>query len=199
MSKGKSEIRDRILEAAMERISHYGYAKTTIAEIAADCKMSAGNIYRFFQSKLDIAEAMAHKFQAEVFQTMAGFARDAKSPAPQRLRDMLYQEMVRTYEALASDAKLLEVADVIRNERPAYINEELAQERVYITRILEDGVEQALFAPLDNVEFTAEMIQSAMVKFRFPQLWSRLELHELEREFHGVMDLLIAGLASKKS
>ena len=57
----KIDTREQILQAAMDRIKHYGYAKTTMAEIARDCDMSAGNIYRFFASKIDIAEAMARK------------------------------------------------------------------------------------------------------------------------------------------
>ncbi len=56
----KSATRDRILQAAMTRIKHYGYGKTTMAEIAADCDMSPGNIYRFFEAKIDIAEAIRH-------------------------------------------------------------------------------------------------------------------------------------------
>ena len=32
----KAATRDRILAAAMTRIKHYGYGKTTMAEIAAD-------------------------------------------------------------------------------------------------------------------------------------------------------------------
>ena len=55
----KTDTRQQILDAAFQRIMHYGYAKTTMAEIARDCCMSAGNIYRFFASKIDIAEAMA--------------------------------------------------------------------------------------------------------------------------------------------
>ena len=62
----KTETRQQILDAAMQRIMHYGYAKTTMAEIARDCDMSAGNIYRFFASKIDIAEAMARKINMEI-------------------------------------------------------------------------------------------------------------------------------------
>ena len=61
----KSATRDRILHAAMTRIKHYGYGKTTMAEIAADCDMSPGNIYRFYEAKIDLAEAMARKHYAE--------------------------------------------------------------------------------------------------------------------------------------
>ncbi|GAV21360.1 bacterial regulatory proteins, TetR family [Mariprofundus micogutta] len=39
--------KERIVAAARQRFSHYGYGKTTMAEIASDCQMSVGNLYRF--------------------------------------------------------------------------------------------------------------------------------------------------------
>ena len=39
------------------------------------------------------------------------------------------------------------------------------------------------------------MIQSALMKYRFPQLFSRLTLPKLRRELNGVLDIIIAGLA----
>ena len=51
-------------------------------------------------------------------------------------------------------------------------------------------METGIFAKGD-AEFTAEMLQAATVKFGIPQLFSRLTLPKLEREFEGVMDLLL--------
>ena len=48
----KDTVREKIVEAAKKRFSHFGYAKTTMAEVAADCEMSPGNLYRFFPGKL---------------------------------------------------------------------------------------------------------------------------------------------------
>ncbi|MEO0983552.1 MAG: TetR/AcrR family transcriptional regulator [Pseudomonadota bacterium] len=189
----KSETRDRILEAAMVRIKHYGYAKTTMSEIAKDCGMSAGNIYRFFASKLDIAEAMARQFDLELSQTLAQLAR-ADKPAAERLRDHFVFYLEHTFDKLDSDAKILEVAEVLSRERPEFANEELARERIYIVQTLEDGVRAGEFAPIPDPSYTAEMIQSAMMKFRFPQLFSRLGLPELRRELDGVYGLISAGL-----
>jgi len=47
----------KILEAAERRFAHYGYGKTTMAEIAQDADMSVGNLYRFFRNKEAIALA----------------------------------------------------------------------------------------------------------------------------------------------
>ena len=91
----KSATRDRILHAAMTRIKHYGYGKTTMAEIAADCDMSPGNIYRFFEAKIDIAEAMARKHYAEEHTAMAQVGRRKDWPADKRLKEMLLQAHAR--------------------------------------------------------------------------------------------------------
>jgi len=188
------DTRQQILNAAMERILHYGYAKTTMSEIAKDCGMSAGNIYRFFASKLDIAEAMARKFNAEMYQAYAAIARE-KKPAPERLRTFFEYGMTSTYEAIEAKAKILELAEVLSEERPLYFNEQLAQERVYLVQVLEDGIREGVFRPIDRLDETAEFLQSALMKFRFPQLFSILTLPKLKRELTGVLDLLLAGLS----
>ena len=122
----KTDTRERILEAAMERILHYGYAKTTMSEIARDCCMSAGNIYRFFGSKLDIAEAMARRFNMDLHQRLAEIAR-SDQPAARRLHEIIEYGLDSTFAKLDADAKILEVAEVLSEERPNFANEELAR------------------------------------------------------------------------
>lgn len=189
----KSKTREQILDAAMNRIKHYGYGKTTMSEIAGDCGMSAGNIYRFFASKLDIAEAMARQFNADLYQALSEIARSNEPPA-KRLRRVFHYSLSQTFDAIEREAKILEVAEVLGEERPLFMNEGLAQERIYLCTILEDGVEKGHFAPIADCNYTAEMIQSAAMKYRFPQLFSRLTLPKLRRELNGVLDIIIAGL-----
>lgn len=188
------DTRKQILHAAVERILHYGYSKTTMAEIAKDCNMSAGNIYRFFASKLDIAEAMARKFNEEAYETFARIA-GKKVSAADRMREIFHYELTRTYSAIADEAKILEVAEVLADERPLYMNEKLAKERTYLVQIMRDGMEAGEFRQIANPEEVAEMWQAALMKFRFPQLFSKLTLPKLQREIDGVMDLLLAGLS----
>jgi AcrR family transcriptional regulator len=189
----KAATRDRILQAAMNRIKHYGYGKTTMAEIAADCDMSPGNIYRFFEAKIDIAEAMARKHYADEHAAMAQVGRRKDWPADKRLKEMLLKRMRDNFVMFEENAKILEVAEVLTRERPLFMNELIALERVSITALIEEGAASGLFAPCDP-EFTAEMVQAATLKFGLPQLFSRLTLPKLEREFEGVMNLLLNGL-----
>ncbi|MEO0881644.1 MAG: TetR/AcrR family transcriptional regulator [Pseudomonadota bacterium] len=186
--------RTKILEAARDRFMHYGYSKTTMSEVARDCEMSAGNIYRFFASKLDIAEAMAQKFNAEQDIDYERIAFQAK-PAIERFFEFFFFSLEKTYTAIEEEAKILEIAEILRIERPEFFNEHLAQERVFLVKILEDGFVEGVFRKFDDPNVTAEMLQSALMKFRFPQAYSQLKLDQLRYELEGVIRLLLAGLS----
>ncbi|MBL8548792.1 MAG: TetR/AcrR family transcriptional regulator [Hyphomonadaceae bacterium] len=190
----KLATRDRILHAAIQRIKHYGYGKTTMAEIAADCDMSPGNIYRFFEAKIDIAEAMARKHYADEQAELAAIARKKEIPVDQRLRELFFMRLRDSYRMLDEHSKMLEVAEVLHRERPLFANEHMAMERVFLSALLEEGAEDGLFEPQADYNFVAEMIQSATMKFSVPQLFSKLTLPKLERELTGVLDLLLNGL-----
>lgn len=193
----KLSTRDRILQAAMARIKHYGYGKTTMAEIAADCDMSPGNIYRFFEAKIDIAEAMARQHYAAEQAELAAIARRRDWPADKRLREIFFKRLRDSYCMFEENAKILEVAEVLHRERPLFANENLALERVFLSAVLEDGEKDGLFEPGDH-NFSAEMMQTATMKFSLPQLFSRLTLPKLERELDGVLSMILNGLYTRE-
>src|SRR5687767_3028757 len=59
-TRGPAEhaVRDQIIDAARRYFSHYGYAKTTVADLAREIGFSKAYIYRFFDSKQAIGEAI---------------------------------------------------------------------------------------------------------------------------------------------
>jgi AcrR family transcriptional regulator len=192
----KTETRQRILAAANKRFMHYGYQKTTMSEIARDLSMSTGNLYRFFESKLDIAEAGASAHEADedtMYETIAS----GPGSAEERLRRCAEETLEHTYAIIAESNKVFEIAQAISRERPAYANRRLASERRYLVRILEDGIAEGRFDHFEDIHFTAEMFQSATMKFRYPQLFNCHDLANLRRELKGVLDLLFTGLLAR--
>ncbi len=194
----KADPRITILRAAGERILHYGYNKTTMSEIAADCGMSAGNIYRFYPSKIDIAEAMTREFGAETHAHFSGIIRDAGRSPSRKLRDFFAYRLERTFRTFEKHPKLMELADIMARERPDYLAEERAQERILIEKILDEGQASGDFALPANVTITADLIQCAMMKFRIPQLWTTEQLDALIPEMEGVLSLVFTGLSARR-
>jgi AcrR family transcriptional regulator len=60
------QSRERILAKAGELFRHFGFAKTTVADIAAGLAMSPANIYKSFPSKNAIIQAVAEQEVAEL-------------------------------------------------------------------------------------------------------------------------------------
>lgn len=183
------------MAAAKKRFFHYGYSKTTMAELAQDCNMSAGNLYRFFASKLDIAEAIATDSEDRGLEAFIELVRRPALSATERLREFLFLELRATYSMLEMHPRVLEMAEIITHDRPHFANRRLALMRSLLAEILAAGNASGEFK-VDDVIFTAEMFQSATMKFHYPQLWTRLTLEKLERELAGVFELLLRGIAA---
>ena len=194
----KQDPREAILKAAADRILHYGYNKTTMSEIAADCGMSAGNIYRFYPSKIDIAEAMTRHFAQNSTALYEEIIRDAARSATRKMHDFFVARLERTFRIFAEHPKLMELAEIMGRERPEYLAEEAAHERIQIERILDEGQKSGDFALPADLNITADLVQCAMMKFRIPHLWTTEQLDALRPELAGVLGLVFTGLSARR-
>jgi AcrR family transcriptional regulator len=188
----------QIVAAARKRFQHFGYGKTSMAEIAGDCGMSPGNIYRFFPGKLDIAEAIAtddYKAHLERLKKLA--SRPGRS-VRDKLRDFLVEGLRRTHARLEKDPRALELARVIAAERPDFSDWMTECERKLMVDLMEEAEAKGEFSVADK-NAAAEAIQSATLKFRVPQLWPQTSLARLERELDGVLSLLLEGLGAPRA
>ena len=193
----KQDTRDTILDAAMKRFLHYGYAKTTMSEIATDCDMSAGNIYRFFPSKLDIAEAMARRFQATINQEFAAIARDGNRLASERLKAIFNYEMERIFSQIQDNINVVAVVRIMTDERPQFMEEGFAQQRMHISAILKDGSKSGEFVEMADPLRTAEAIQFAMTSFTSPEMMRESSFEVLQRNLDTTLELLLNGLYNR--
>src|SRR6266436_3700494 len=105
----------RILITAEKLFREIGYQKTTVADIAKVLKMSPANVYRFFDSKRAIHEAVARRLMGEVEQATAVIAAKPK-PATERLRELLMTIHYMNSERYVGDSKLHEMVAIAMEE-----------------------------------------------------------------------------------
>src|SRR2546429_9901295 len=75
------DSRSRIVETADALFRRLGFAKTAVADIAAELKMSPANVYRFFASKNAIIEAICQRVLGELEDRAWAVARSRGSAA----------------------------------------------------------------------------------------------------------------------
>ncbi len=81
---GPDETRARILEKSEELFRRLGFAKTAVADIAAELGMSPANVYRFFASKNALVEAICQQHLARIHEDLTRIVA-AKAPVADRL------------------------------------------------------------------------------------------------------------------
>lgn len=72
-------MRERILEAALKRFTHYGSAKTTMNEIAEDLGCSKASLYYYFPDKKGLHRAVLMKIAENFFAELEAVAENIVS------------------------------------------------------------------------------------------------------------------------
>jgi AcrR family transcriptional regulator len=85
----KIEVRDAILESAFDLFARQGYARTTLAQIAAGARVTPSNIYVYFASKLDLLFEVYRPWLMERLDALEARLADIADPK-ERLRALLY-------------------------------------------------------------------------------------------------------------
>ena len=132
-------VRERILEAANVRFQQYGYNKTTMAEIAGDCKMSAANLYRYFENKLDIGAALAGCCLREEEDKLTTIIAQKQNSASDRLELYILETLRHTHHHWFTLPRMDEMVNDICTARPQMVQQHLDSKREQLIALIEDG------------------------------------------------------------
>ncbi len=190
------EVRQQILEAAENRFRHYGYGKTTMAELAEDVNMSAANLYRYFKNKQDIAVACAQRCHCERANAMREVMRRPGRTASQRLREFALAVFNATYDEANNNTRINELIETVAREHADIVHSKIEGEQSLIAEILAQGNASGEFDVPDVIE-TARYIHTALMIFSLPLFHSLYPRETFETMAQGVADLLVKGLAKR--
>jgi len=110
-SRGPADhtVRDQIVEAADEHFSRYGYEKTTVSDLAKAIGFSKAYIYKFFDSKQAIGEAICSKTLSAIVAAVEEAVAGASTPTEKFRR--MFKTLVATSASLFfNDRKLYDIA-----------------------------------------------------------------------------------------
>ena len=190
----------RILEAASNRFLHYGYGKTTMSEIAKDCNMSTGNLYRYFPAKMDIAEAFARIVRQEHMTKLQAAALEPKGlSADERLRRFLRTKFKLTYDRFHNRPKAYELSHEIISERHDFAEKWYEIEAEQIADLLRMGEEEGIFPVFDDYRAMAHIIQDTVYRFTSPAIFHEGDCEELSVELDGIIDLILDAFAWRRT
>src|SRR5712691_2609577 len=102
------DTRGRIIETAEALFRRLGFAKTAVADIAAELAMSPANVYRFFPSKNAIVEAICQRCLAELEEKAWAVAR-SRGPAAARMERLFLEILAYNKENLLEEQRVHDI------------------------------------------------------------------------------------------
>jgi AcrR family transcriptional regulator len=167
-SRGAVETRNGILTEAERLFRVYGYSKTTVADIAEALGMSSANVYRFFDTKSDINNAICERILADDEVAVIGITRQPL-PASERIRSVVLELYRRSMENFLDNKKVHEMVIVAMEERWEAIRGHIHRVSGLIAAVIEDGIANGEFRPQDAMR-SAECVSAAMAPLRHPMM-----------------------------
>jgi len=177
---------EAIIAAAIKRFAHFGVAKTTMAEIAADLSFSKASLYYYFPDKLNL--------YAAVFHTITEASEKVDDEELENEKDPF--KAICNYLEKRTDfiIKYHNIIEYVRTFSPANIPAELQpifsqlkkRELERIVLIIDKGVKTGLFKIKDTKK-TAELFFDFLDGFRFSFLLNRPNFFPDKKQFQVIL------------
>src|SRR5262245_8751741 len=168
-AKARSEdTRARIMDTAEALFRRIGYAKTAVADIAAELKMSPANVYRFFPSKNAIIEAICQRCLGELEDRAWAVAR-SRGSAAERIERLVLEILAYHRENLLTEQRVNDMVLAAIELSWGAIRAHKEHMRMVLEAILREGVERGEFEQLDPRE-TSRLLMLSLVNFCHPVL-----------------------------
>src|SRR5215831_12522078 len=191
------DTRARIIEAADGLFRRLGFAKTAVADIAAELGMSPANVYRFFSSKNAIVEAICKRCLGEVEDKAWAVAR-SKAPAAARLERLILEILAYHKENLVGDERVNDMVLAAIEHSWDAIRAHKEVMRTVVEVILRDGIASGEFEAVEPRE-TAELMLCALVAFTHPMMIGQCldEGQDLEAQARASVQFLLRAITPR--
>jgi AcrR family transcriptional regulator len=188
------DTRDRILVVAERLFREIGYQKTTVGDIAKVLRMSPANVYRFFDSKKAIHQAVARDLMGEVEEAARAIA-TRPGPAVGRLRELLSTIHHMNSERYVGDSKLHEMVAIAMEENWDVCDAHIQLIGEIIGSVIGQGAASGEFEVAD-VPLTAKCTCMAMMRFFHPQMIAQC-IQKPSPTLDQMIDFILAGLVPR--
>ena len=158
-------VREQILEAAQEHFSHYGFDKTTVSDLAKAIGFSKAYVYKFFDSKEAIGEAICAKTLSAIVAAVEGAMAGASTPTEKFRR--MFKTLTATGASLFfNDRKLHDIAAHSAGEGWPSARAYCERIKEIVTEIVREGRESGEFerkTPLDETVHAIDLVMQPYV------------------------------------
>ena len=170
-SRGPADhtVRDQIVEAAEQHFSHYGFDKTTVSDLAKAIGFSKAYVYKFFDSKEAIGEAICAKTLSAIIAAVEEAMAGASTPTEKFRR--MFKTLAATGASLFfNDRKLHDIAAHSAGEGWPSARAYAERIRQILMEVVREGRETGEFERKTPLDETVHAIYLVVLPYANPLL-----------------------------
>ncbi len=190
------DTRARILQEAETQFRHYGYDRTTVADLARACGMSPANIYRFFSSKGDIIATIAD-LSLRAIEAPAETIAQGEGSAAARIEACLVEMYRGKVAHYIAEERVHALVEMVCREHRDVVDAHRQRTAEVLAQLIAEGQARGEFHRDDDPAAAAAVIQDACLKFLFPVSIGLFSDEPLEQQLRATIAFLLRGLAAR--
>jgi len=172
-------MRDKIVTAANELFSERGFAATSVAEVAAKLDVAPTYLYKFFQSKTAIGQAVCDRVLSSIDEAIWRVAHGPLSP-PEKLKQLFSTLLKESVGMFFAERQLHDLVALSLESGWPTIAAHQREIRAVLEHILDEGIASGAFDSELDREETVEALFWALHPFAHPRV--------LEQTIEGDLD-----------
>ena len=184
--------RQKIIEVAEDVFRRFGPQKTNVVEVARELGVSHGSVYRHFDSKAALRDAVVEAWLQRVTDPLRKIA-NSNEPPDARLRHWFEALRKAKRKKVLDDPELFKVTGEIFAETRDVVKDHIRQLAGQVEHIIRDGVAAGMFKA-DDPAAAAEAMFYAMSRFHHPAHAAEWREAGNDEAFERVYALVRAGL-----
>lgn len=199
MARPQTDIeagRQQLLDVVDDLVRQRGSAEISMTDLAAAAGMSPSNIYRFFENKEALLEAVAEKFFAEKIRIMEEVTA-SDLPVRQKMYEYFARRFVLMVAQYEAEPDLLKSYMEIGNQYFEVVRGYVDLGDHYLALIVAEAMEEGHFEGL-SIDQTVSLINQMVQCYTNPEAIIYIGTTKLKVEkLAMIVDTIFAGLASK--
>ena len=190
----QDEIKNRILVEARKSFLHYGYAKSSMNDIAAASGKKKSTLYYYFPGKEELFEAVIAEEYAKLFEKIQQKL-ETEEDAEKNLKDYIHIRL----EMLGEIVQLIRFeSGILIEEHPIlekYRKKSDKAELALIQKILIKGIEKGIF-DIGNIEKNSKAIHEIIKAIEIPYFLQAFN-ENMDEKLEILLNILFHGVVKR--
>jgi AcrR family transcriptional regulator len=191
-------MREKIIATANELFRERGFAATSVADVAAKLDVAPTYLYKFFQSKIAIGQAVCDRVRGTIDDAIWRVAR-GPLPPPEKLKQLFSTLLKESIGMLFAERQLHDLVVLSLESGWPTAEDHQREIRAVVEQILDEGIALGAFDRGLDREETVEALFWALYPFAHPRILEQTIDSDLDRRARRVGRFCVRALEPRHS